>query len=326
MKGHGMRQFNLGIDVAKAKLDCALRLPDGKFKNKVVENNPKGFKILTEWLEKHGATAAHVCMEATGVYWEAVAEHLATGGMTVSVVNPAQIKAFGNSHLVRTKTDKVDARLIAGFCAERNPDLWQAPTPSEQVLRAMVLRLNSLQAMRTQESNRLEVARDAVKPGIVSHIEWLDEEIKALAKKIGEHVGGDPGLKDKQALLDSIPGLGERTIAILLAFYANLERFGNARQAVAFAGLDPRHHESGTSVRMKPRMSKVGHAFLRKSLYMPAMVALYKTAWGIRFRERLAAAGKPPKLIIGAMMRKLVHVAFGVLKSGKAFDPALHGC
>lgn len=315
----------LGIDVAKTKLDCALRLLDGKFKSKVVENNLKGFKTLAEWLEKHDATAAHVCMEATGVYWEAVAEYLAAEGMTVSVVNPAQIKAFGGSHLVRTKTDKVDARLIAGFCAERNPEPWQAPSANEQALRAMVLRLDSLQVMRTQESNRLEVARDAVKPGIVSHIEWLDKEIKALAKKIGEHMDGDANLKDKQALLDSIPGLGERTIAILLAFYADLERFCNARQAAAFAGLDPHHHESGTSVKMKPRMSKVGHAFLRKSLYMPAMVALYKTAWGIRFRERLASAGKPPKLIIGAMMRKLVHVAFGVLKSGKAFDPALHG-
>jgi len=136
----------------------------------------------------------------------------------------------------------------------------------------------------------------------------------------------DGTLKDKHALLDSIPGLGERTIAILLAYYADLERFGNARQAAAFAGVDPRQHESGTSVKMKPRMSKIGHAFLRKSLYMPALVALYKTAWGKRFRERLAAAGKPPKLIIGAMMRKLIHVAFGVLKSGKNFDPALHGC
>lgn len=226
----------LGIDVAKAKLDCALHLLDGKFKNKVVENAPKGFKTLTEWLEKHGATTAHVCMEATGVYWEAVAEYLAAEGMTVSVVNPAQIKAFGGSHLVRTQTDKVDARLIAGFCAERNPESWQAPTPSEQALRAMVLRLESLQVMRTQESNRLEVARDAVKPGIVSHIEWLDKEIKALAKKIGEHMDGDANLKDKQALLDSIPGLGERTIAILLAFYANTKRFGNARQAAALRG------------------------------------------------------------------------------------------
>lgn len=320
-----MQLFHLGIDVAKAKLDCALRLPDGKLRSKVVENNFKGFKVLTEWLEKHGATIVHVCMEATGVYWEAVAEYLATQGMAVSVVNPAQIKAFGASKMVRTKTDKVDAKLIAEFCLERRPDPWQAPTPSEQALRAMVLRLEALQAMRTQESNRLEVARDAVKAGIVKHIEWLDEQVKALAKTISDHIDGDKNMKGKRELLESIPGVGERTIATLLAFYANLDRFGNARQAVAFAGLDPRQHESGSSVKGKPRLSKIGHAFLRKALYMPAMVTLYKTAWGKLFRDRLAAAGKPPKLIIGAMMRKLVHVAYGVLKSGKSFDPALHG-
>lgn len=172
----------LGVDAAKTKLDCARLLPDGKFKSKVVENNLKGFKTLTECLEKHDATTAHARMEAAGVYWEAVAEYLAAEGMAASVVNPAQIKAFGGSQPVRSKTDKVDARLIAGFCAERNPAPWQAPTPGEQALRAMVLRPESLQAMRTQESNRLEVARDAVKPGIASHIEWPDKEIKALAK------------------------------------------------------------------------------------------------------------------------------------------------
>lgn len=320
-----MQLFHLGIDVAKAKLDCALRLPDGKLRSKVVENNSKGFAVLDEWLEKHGATTVHVCMEATGVYWEAVAEYLANQGMAVSVVNPAQIKAFGASKMVRTKTDKVDAKLIVEFCLERRPDPWQAPTPGEQALRAMVLRLDALQAMRTQESNRLEVARDEVKAGIVKHIEWLDEQIKALAKTISDHIDGDQNMKDKRELLDSIPGVGERTIATLLAFYANLDRFGNARQAVAFAGLDPRQHESGSSVKGKPRLSKIGHAFLRKALYMPAMVTLYRTAWGKLFRDRLAAAGKPPKLIIGAMMRKLVHVAYGVLKSGKSFDPALHG-
>lgn len=320
-----MQLFHLGIDVAKAKLDCALRLPDGKLRSKVVENNFKGFKVLTEWLEKHGATTVHVCMEATGVYWEAVAEYLASQGMAVSVVNPAQIKAFGASRMVRTKTDKVDAKLIAEFCFERRPEPWQAPTPSEQALRAMVLRLDALQAMRTQESNRLEVAREAVSAGIVKHIEWLDEQIKALAKTIHDHIDGDKTMKNKQAILESIPGIGERTTAILLAFYSNLDRFSNARQAVAFAGLDPRQHESGSSVKGKPRLSKIGHAFLRKALYMPAMVALYRTDWGELFRERLAAAGKPPKLIIGAMMRKLVHVAYGVLKSEKSFNPALHG-
>ena len=321
-----MSLFDLGLDVAKAKLDCALRFSDGKCKSKVVENNPNGFNVLNEWLAKHGVASAHVCMEATGVYWEAVAEYLAGKGMVVSVVNPAQIKAFGQSQLVRTKTDQVDARLIANFCAERNPAPWKAPSANEQALRAMVLRLESLQSMRTQESNRLDVSRDVVKPGIAAHIKWLDEKIKVLAKEIREHMGGDNSLKDKHALLDSIPGLGERTIAILLAYYADFERFGNARQAAAFAGVDPRQHESGTSVKLKPRMSKIGHAFLRKSLYMPAIVALYRTAWGKRFRQRLATAGKPPKLIIGAMMRKLIHVAFGVLKSNKSFDPALHGC
>lgn len=321
-----MSLFHLGIDVAKAKLDCALRLPDGKIRHKVVPNTPAGFDALLDWLDKQGAQGVHACMEATGTYWEAVAEFLTRSpATTVSVINPSQIKAFGASQLVRTKTDKVDASLIARFCCERCPPAWQPPSPAEQALRALVLRLDALQAMRIQESNRLEVARDAVREGIVNHLEWLDKEIERLIQDIHTHIDGNNVLKDKQQLLDSIPGLGERTIAVLLAYYADLTRFDNARQAAAFAGLDPRQHESGSSVKGRPRLSKVGHTFLRKALYMPAMVALYRTQWGRIFRQRLFNHGKPPMVAIGAMMRKLVHVAFGVLKSGKPFDPALHG-
>lgn len=318
-----MQSFYLGIDVAKAKLDCALRLPDGRYRHKVVDNSPAGFATLIDWLARHGAGSAHACMEATSSYWEAAAEFLCGHGLAVSVINPAQIKAFGASRLVRTKTDRVDARLIAEFCCERQPEPWQAPSASEQTLRALVLRLQALQAMRAQQSNRLEVAREVISADIASHIAWLDEQIKLLSRRISDHINGDPDLKDKQALLQSIPGLGERTSALLLAYCVRPGRFANARQAAAFAGLDPRQHESGSSVRGKTRMSKVGHAALRKALYMPAMVTLYKTDWGKRFRQRLATAGKAPKLIIGAMMRKLVHVAFGVLKSNKPFDPAL---
>jgi transposase len=126
-------------------------------------------------------------------------------------------------------------------------------------------------------------------------------------------------------LLDSVPGLGDKTIPVLLSYYGGPLRFDNARQAAAFAGLDPRQHQSGSSVKRKPRLSKVGHALLRKALYMPAMVTIHKTAWGRAFKERLAAVGKPPMRIIGAMMRKLVHVAFDVLKSQKPFNPAFHG-
>jgi transposase len=315
--------LHLGIDIAKAKFDCALRMADGKYKHKAFSNDNKGFAALSEWLDKHGANDAHACMEATGVYWEALAEYVANNGMTVSVVNPAQIKAFGQSRLVRTKTDKIDATLIAGFCHERNPEPWQAPSPSEQTLKALVLRLDALQAMRTQESNRLQVARGIIKADIAQHIAWLDAQIESVTKMIHEHIDSDPDMRDKQKLLESIPGIGERTTAFLLAYCIHPDRFDNARQAAAFAGLDPRHHESGSSVKGKTRLSKIGHALLRKALYMPAMVTLYRTDWGRLFQQRLSAAGKPPKLIIGAMMRKLVHVAFGVLKSGKPFNPAL---
>jgi transposase len=315
--------FYLGIDVAKAKLDCALRLDNGKYKEKVVANNAAGFQALDEWLAKQDVTELQVCMEATGVYWESVAQHLATQGRTVSVVNPAQIKAYGTSRLVRTKTDRVDARLIAEFCCERRPQAWEAPSASEQQLRALVLRLEALQHMRTQESNRLEVAAQAVRTDIAAHIDWLDKEIKKMAEKIRCCIDNDPDLKGRQDLLHSIPGIGPSTIAMLLAFCLHPGRFNNARQAAAYAGLDPRQHQSGSSVNGKPRLSKVGHAVIRKMLYMPSMVTLYRTDWGKHFRARLALAGKPPKLIIGAMMRKLIHVAFGVLKSGKPFDPAL---
>lgn len=314
----------LGIDVAKTKLDCALRLPDGKFRSKVVDNTPHGFEIVSAWLAKHNLVDLHVCMDATGTYWEAVAEFLADAGYAVSVVNPAQIKAFSTASRVRTKTDKVDARLIAEFCFSQRPEPWQAPTPALRELRALVARREALDAMRTQEKNRLLVARESVRTGIEAHLDYLEKAIDEVDTAIRRKIDDDPDLKRQGVLLDSVPGLGEKTIPVLLSYYGGSLRFDNARQAAAFACLDPRQHESGSSVKGKPRLSKVGHALLRKALYMPAMVATTKTAWGRAFRDRLAAAGKPPMVILGAMMRKLVHVAFGVLKSGTPFNPALH--
>lgn len=315
----------LGIDVAKAKLDVALLRPDGKTRSKVIDNNPEGFAVLSAWLQKQDVTELHVCMEATGTYWEACAEYLADAGFTVSVVNPAQIKAFGMAQLVRTKTDKADARLIAAFCAAQRPEPWQAPSPAVRELRALVARRNALDAMRTQEKNRLPVARDTVRRGIEAHLEYLEQAIAETERMIREKIDRDPGLKQQYELLDSIPGLGDKTIPVLLSYYGGELRFAKAKEAAAFAGLDPRQHESGSSVHGRPRLSKVGHSALRKALYMPAMVAITKTHWGRVFRDRLKASGKPPMVIIGAMMRKLIHVAFGVLKSGKPFNPALHG-
>ena len=315
----------LGIDVAKAKLDCAL-LREGKYRSKVVENNAAGFAQLTAWLAKQQVLGPlHVCLEATSTYWEAVAQHLADAGHVVSVINPALAKAHAQSCGLRSKTDAVDARLLADFCREKQPPAWQPLSPSELALRALVLRHQALIEMRTQELNRLETAREVVGDSLREHLDWLDGELRRIEQAIAQQIDDDPDLRGKRELLDSIPGLGERTIATLLAYLGQMRRFERAGAFVAFAGLSPRLYESGSSVRAKPRMSKIGHAFLRRALYMPAMVTLWRTAWGRAFRDRLAANGKPPKLIIGAMMRKLAQVAFGVLKSGKSFDPALHG-
>lgn len=315
----------LGIDVAKSKLDCALRLPGGRRLDKSAPYSAEGLEALHEWLARKGGAGAHVCLEATNTYWEEAALFFAGRGHAVSVVNPAKIKAHAGACGSRGKTDKGDAALIADFCAKHDPPPWRPPCEAEQAVRALVLRIDALKTMRVQEENRLGTAREAVRAGIQAHIDWLEGEIDALAEEVRRRIDGDPGMKGRRELLDSIPGLGGRTVAALLAFGIDPAHFRDARQAAAFAGLSPRLHESGSSVKGRPRLSKVGHAFLRKALYMPAMVALYKTAWGGRFRERLATAGKPPKLVIGAMMRKLLQVAFGVLKSGKPFDPALHG-
>lgn len=142
-------KLTLGIDVAKAKLDVALQRPDGRIRSKVVANTDAGFAELKAWLMRHQVTEAHVCMEATGTYWEAVAEALTDAGFTVSVVNPARIKAYGAARQVRTKTDAVDARLIADFCARQQPPPWTPPPPALRTLRALVARREALVVMRT---------------------------------------------------------------------------------------------------------------------------------------------------------------------------------
>ncbi|MGL4666963.1 MAG: IS110 family transposase [Saezia sp.] len=313
----------IGVDVSKNKLDIAL-LTNGKHRSKTVSNTPAGFMDLLNWLHKQHALCAHVCMEATNIYWEEIALYLAQAGYVISVINPALIKAFAGSEGIRSKTDSVDAHLLARFCQEKQPEQWTPPSPTEQTLRALVLRHQALVEMQTQEKNRLQTARDALVQSIETHLLWLKGEIKRIEDDIDQLIKDDPDMGDRQRLLDSIPGLGPRTIAVLLAYVGHALRFDSARQFAAFAGLTPMRHESGSSVHKRPRLSKMGHAFLRRALYMPAMVTLYKTDWGRAFKDRLQLSGKAPKLIIGAMMRKLAQVAYGVLKSNKPFKPELH--
>ena len=310
----------LGIDIAKQKFDAAL-LVDGKTKHKTCKNSAEGFETLMLWLEKQGIQKIHVCLEATGSYGEDLAIYLHEAGHIVSVVNPDRIKGFAQSELIRTKTDKIDAALIARFCLAMKPDPWIPPTPAIRFLRALVRRVDSLIDMRSQEKNRLSTAHESVISLIKEHIAYLDQEIEKIRRQIADLIGQNPHLKRRKELLDSIPGIGKATIPHILAELDDLEKFNHVRQMVAFIGLAPKETLSGSSIKGKPRLCKIGHVRLRKALYMPALVSIQCNPVMIAFYNRLKEKGKNGKVIVCAIMRKLVHIIFGVLKSGKEYDP-----
>lgn len=266
----------LGSDIAKLKFNVCLLNLNGKLKHKVFPNTEVRFAQLASWLSKQGAQRVHACMEATGAYGEALALHLHQVGHTVSVVNPAAIKAFAGSRLSRTKTDRVDAELIARFGVAQQPLAWTPPAMEVRELQALVRRLDALLEMRTMESNRLEaiITVDAVKASVQEHMIYLDHQITQTQALIRKHINSHPRLKEQSELLDSIPGIGEATAATLLAEIADITRYESARQVAAFADLAPRERQSGSSIRGRMRLSKVGNARLRKALYFPAITAL----------------------------------------------------
>lgn len=316
-----MIQHYLGIDIAKAKFDCAL-LQEGRYRAKAFANTPAGFDTLIAWLTSQGVThdTLHACMEATGTYGEALATFLADHDWPISVVNPAQIKAFADSELSRNKTDQADARRIARFTAAMHPALWQ-PVPQEiRELQALVRRIDSLMTMRQQERNRHDTATPIVRDSIAKLIVWFDQEIEALQTRIRQHIDRHPDLRDQAKLLDTIPGVGEATIAAILAFI-RVEAFPDSKSVSAFAGLSPVKHQSGSSVQRPAHISKIGPSLLRKALYMPALSASRCNPAIRQFYLRLKSAGKPGKAIVCAMMRKLLTLIYTILKSRQPFDP-----
>lgn len=310
----------LGIDIAKRKFDVALLRPDQKYRTKAFANTPAGHTELVAWVRRHHEGPVHACLEATGTYGEALAAALVDGGYVISVVNPAIIEAYARSQLTRTKTDPTDARLIARFCAKEQPAPW-APLPQElRELQAFVRRLDALEGMRTQERNRLAAGPTPPIQASIQHVlDLLEAEMAQLRQQIREHFDQHPTLRQERELLTTIPGIGEATAAVLLAEFGGLTRFKQARACAAFAGVTPRRRESGTSLHGKPRLSKIGAPALRKALFFPALAALRYNPVAHALRARLLARGKHRMVIVGAVMRKLVHLAFGVLKTGRPF-------
>ena len=313
---------HLGIDLSKVFFDATLQDESGEQIHIQLDNDKKGFKKLKKWLKSHKVVELHACMEATNVYWEDLTDYLYAEGHTVSVVNPARIKGFGMSQMQRNKTDKVDSKVIVTFCAKMAPKAWLPPTENQRKLRRLVRHREALVKTKTQQMNRIADCRDEyVRGSLQTVLATLRAEIKLVEAEIKALIKQDPELREQKRLLTSIKGFGETTVHLIMAEMYDLADYEDAHAAAADAGVNPSHYESGDTVRRKSKMSKMGKSAVRGGLYMPALAAIRSNPFVRELAERLEKLGKPKMVIIGAAMRKLMHIAYGVLKNKTPFDP-----
>lgn len=311
-----------GIDIAKETFDIAL-LGGAQTYRGHFSNDEDGFGKVRRWLQKRDASTAHVCLEATSSYWMELALFLHEHGYSVSVVNPKRIKRHSEAIMQRNKTDREDALTIADYCAKQRPTAWEPPSPAYMALRALVRHLQALKEDRQRARNRRQtgISNQDVDAAIAAQIAFLDAQIEALEQRIQEHIDDHPDLKRDQALLKTIPGIGDTTAAVFLAEVPDVSLFPQAPQLAAFAGLTPGHRQSGASVYGAGRLVKWGNSHLRRALFMPALSAHRWNPIIEDLRQRLKERGKNGMTIIVAVMRKLLHLCYGVLKTGKPFDP-----
>ncbi len=311
----------LGIDVSKLTFDVAL-LSDSKEKRQKFKNSLSGFKELESWLQSAQATDVHVCMEASGRYYEGLAEFLYSNNYLVSVVNAAKIKGHAKAELMRLKTDALDASLIARFCQKHVPPAWKPLSPEIREVQEAERYLSALKSMKIQETNRLQsgLISESVKSVIASHVEYMNMQIANVEKLLKQLVKQNEKLAKHHKLITSVIGLGDTTAFIWLGEVGYCETFVTSRQLEAFTGLSTKRNQSGTSVQGRERLCKVGNHYLRKALYMPALSALRSNPAIMEFAARLKQRGKPAMVIVGAVMRKLLRIIFAVIKSGKEFD------
>jgi len=318
-----MDKIVIGIDISKKKFDACLALSGcgfQKWKRQTFDNTQEGFKTFAAWF-KHDNIKVHVVMEATGRYGEDLATFLYKAGHDVSVINPAQIKHYGRSLLRRAKTDRVDSQLIAEFAQRHELHLWKPLSATAQAFKEQVRCLEDFKTDETQASNRLKQAKDLqVKKMLEERLAHIRQQMKRLKKELKDLIEKDTSLKQGIKLLMSIPGIGETSACSLIAELPDLETFKCAKQLGAYAGLNPSIRTSGTSVKGRGSLSRVGRKMLRKILYFPAL-SLMRAHSPLRpFIERLRVRGKKGMVIVGAIMHKLTHIVFGVLKKQQPFQ------
>ena len=316
-------KFYCGIDVSKKKLDVML-LAQEKFHYKVVDNSNDGVIFLQEWIKSKLEKDAfvHFCMEATNVYHELLAFSLLENkNFKVSVVNPRIVKAFAKS-LVKTKNDKTDAKILAEFCKERNPKPFTPQTKERRELRDLSRLMDNLVELRIMQKVRLQTFNTEAAARVVkATLNSIDNTIAETEEEIKYYYNTYPELHKEYELLNSIPSFGKRVSNVLISeIYKDEYGMYNSKRLTAFFGLEIREMESGSSVWSKRRITKFGNPRVRNMLYMAALVAIRHNAKMSDFYLRLVNKGKPKKLALIPVARKLLVVACAILNSKKPYE------
>ncbi len=286
----------------------------------------EGFAALDSWIHAHGVEQVHACLEATGEYGVALALFLSEIGPPGQHRQPSAHRGLCQEPDWRGPRRTRPMRPSLPVSApQEQPPIWTPPSAEVQELQALVRRVEMLQEMVQQEENRRQSGggSSAVRASIEATLTFLRAELAKTQRLVQQQVQRSAELRTQQQLLCSIPGVGVWTAARVLAEIDEIRRAVTARQLAAYAGLTPRERTSGSSIRHPPRLAKTGNSRLRRALYFPAMVAMRHNPAVHALAERLRARGKRPMVIVGAAMHKLLHLIYGVLKSGKPFDPAV---
>jgi transposase len=317
----------LGIDVSKLKVDvCLITAIGGKEKYRTFRNSETGFQELAKFLERHGIHQIRVCLEPTGRYGNKIALWLQQRGHQVSMVNPYRIKGFAISELKRSKTDKIDAGVIARFCQMHSPELWTPKSNDQRALQEIGRYHDRLKDAMTQEKNRMlaGVEDEDVRFAIEQHIAYMNGLCAQLQSRMREIIQGNKQLTEAFNVLRTICGVGQNTAFAFLGEIGLGEQFRSTRQVEAYCGMNPRLRQSGNSLNCKPRLSKMGNNRMRRALYMPALTALRVSPAMQSYAERLRSAGKHNMVIVGAIMRKLLRIMFAVVRSNNPYDLEAH--
>lgn len=309
----------VGIDISKKTFDVAIPNKE-KYLSKQYSNDQKGFKELLRELPSN----AHCVMEATGPYSLRLATFLHAKAIKVSVVNPLVIKRFSQMRLLRTKTDKADAIMIAEYGKTEHPELWQ---PNESYL-LQLQQLEAVQEQYTRQRTALLNQQEAFKQSGVTNkaafqsikqsLQNLDKQIIRVEKEMKLLIEQQD--KDLLDRLSTIPGIGTKTAMMLIMISGGFKNFSTSNQLCSYIGICPRIVDSGTSVKGKQKICKLGMSRIRRLLYLCTWSAIKCNKACKEMYERLVEKGKPKMVALIAVANKLVRQAFAIAKSGKDFN------